>query len=87
MCPPNKGKLVVVDGLFSMEGDIAPLPEIVPLCKKYGARLMVDDAHAMGVLGGGRGTAAHFGLTDRGRPDHVHLQQVLCLAGRLHRRR
>ena len=62
--PDEKGKLVVVDGLFSMEGDIAPLPEIVPVCKKYGARLMVDDAHAMGVLGGGRGTAAHFGMTD-----------------------
>jgi 8-amino-7-oxononanoate synthase len=62
--PPDKGKLVVVDGLFSMEGDIAPLPEIAPLCKQYGARLMVDDAHAMGVLGGGRGTAAHFGMND-----------------------
>jgi 8-amino-7-oxononanoate synthase len=61
--PDDIGKLVVVDGLFSMEGDIAPLPEIVPLCKKYGARLMVDDAHALGVLGGGRGTAAHFGLS------------------------
>ena len=60
---PNVGILVVVDGLYSMEGDIAPLPEIVPLCKKYGARLMVDDAHAMGVLGGGRGTAAHFNMT------------------------
>ncbi len=60
----GKGKMVVVDGIFSMEGDIAPLPEIVPLCKKYGARLMVDDAHSIGVLGGGRGTAAHFGLTD-----------------------
>ena len=58
------GILVVVDGLFSMEGDIAPLPSIVPLCKKYGARLMVDDAHATGVLGGGRGTAAHFNVTD-----------------------
>jgi 8-amino-7-oxononanoate synthase len=57
------GILVVVDGLFSMEGDIAPLPEIIPLCKKYGARLMVDDAHATGVLGGGRGTAAHFNMT------------------------
>jgi len=60
----NVGKLVVVDGLFSMEGDIAPLPEISKVCKQYGARLMVDDAHALGVLGGGRGTAAHFGLKD-----------------------
>ncbi len=57
-------KLVVVDGVFSMGGDIAPLPEIVPLCKEYGARLMVDDAHSLGVLADGRGTAAHFGLTD-----------------------
>jgi len=63
--PEQKGKLVVVDGLYSMGGDIAPLPEIVPLCKKYGARLMVDDAHAIGVLGGGHGTAAHFGLTEQ----------------------
>jgi 8-amino-7-oxononanoate synthase len=63
--PSDKGKLVAIDGLFSMEGDIAPLPEIVPLCRKYGARLMVDDAHAMGVLGGGHGTAAHFGMTDQ----------------------
>jgi len=62
--PEDKGKLVVVDGLYSMEGDIAPLPEMIPICKKYGARLMVDDAHAMGVLGGGHGTAAHFGLTE-----------------------
>jgi 8-amino-7-oxononanoate synthase len=61
--PSDKGKLVVVDGLYSMGGDIAPLPEIIPICKKYGARLMVDDAHAMGVLGGGRGTAAHFNIT------------------------
>ncbi len=60
----DRGKLLVVDGLFSMEGDIARLPEIVPLCKQFGVRLMVDDAHAVGVLGGGRGTAAHFGLTD-----------------------
>jgi 8-amino-7-oxononanoate synthase len=61
--PANKGKMVVIDGLFSMGGDIASLDKIVPVCKKHGARLMVDDAHAMGVLGGGRGTAAHFGLT------------------------
>ena len=64
LLPENAGKLVVVDGLFSMEGDIAPLPEILPIVKKYGARLMVDDAHAIGVLGGGRGTSAHFGVTD-----------------------
>lgn len=63
--PADKGKLVVVDGLFSMEGDIAALPEIVPVCTRHGARLMVDDAHAMGVLGGGHGTAAHFGMTDQ----------------------
>ncbi len=60
----ENGKLVVVDGLYSMEGDIAPLAEIVPLCKKYNARLMVDDAHATGVLGGGRGTAAHLNMTE-----------------------
>jgi len=62
--PKERGKLMVVDGLFSMEGDIAPLPEMVPLCKAYGVRLMVDDAHAMGVLGGGHGTAAHFNMTE-----------------------
>lgn len=59
----GRGKLVVVDGVYSMEGDIAPLPDIVPLCKRYGARLMVDDAHGVGVLGRtGRGTAEHFGM-------------------------
>ncbi len=62
--PKDAGKLVVVDGVYSMGGDIAPLPEIVELCKKYEARLMVDDAHSVGVLGGGRGTAAHFGVTE-----------------------
>ena len=61
----DKGKLVVVDGLFSMGGDLAPLPEIAALCKKYGARLMVDDAHSIGVMGGGRGTAAQFGITEQ----------------------
>ena len=62
--PAEAGKLLVVDGLFSMEGDLAPLPDIIPLAKKYGMRIMVDDAHGMGVLGKGRGTAAHFGVTD-----------------------
>lgn len=61
----GKPALVVVDGVFSMGGDIAPLPEIVAVCQRHGARLMVDDAHAMGVLAEGRGTAAHFGLTDQ----------------------
>ncbi len=63
--PKDNGALVVVDGLYSMGGDLAPLPQIAPLCRKYGARLMVDDAHATGVLGGGRGSAVHFGLTDQ----------------------
>jgi len=59
----GKGKLIIVDGVFSMEGDIADLPSIVKLAKSYGARVMVDDAHGVGVLGGGgRGTAEHFGL-------------------------
>lgn len=62
--PDEMGRLVVVDGLYSMGGDLAPLPEITALCKKFGARLMVDDAHGMGVMGSGRGTAAHFGLTN-----------------------
>ncbi len=62
----NKGgKLIIVDGVFSMEGDIAPLPEIVALAKKYGALVMVDDAHAIGVLGEeGRGTPEHFHMED-----------------------
>lgn len=61
---PDTGKLVVVDGVFSMGGDLAPLPEMIPICKKYGARLMVDDAHSFGVMGGGRGTSVHFGVTE-----------------------
>ncbi|MCX7749991.1 MAG: pyridoxal phosphate-dependent aminotransferase family protein [Candidatus Bipolaricaulota bacterium] len=63
-CPSGAGKLVVVDGVFSMGGDIAPLPEIVECCRRHGARLMVDDAHGIGVTGGGRGTAAHYSLTE-----------------------
>jgi 8-amino-7-oxononanoate synthase len=62
--PPEAGKLVVTDGVFSMGGDIAPLPEIIPICKRHGARLMVDDAHGIGVLGGGKGTAFHLGVSD-----------------------
>ena len=60
------GILVVVDGVFSMEGDVAPLPEIVELCERFGARLMVDEAHALGVLGTrGAGTSELFGVEDR----------------------
>ncbi len=63
--PENCGSLIVTDGVFSMGGDIAKLPEIVALAKQYGARVMVDDAHGLGVLGeGGRGTASYFGLED-----------------------
>ncbi len=64
-CKPESIKLIVVDGVFSMEGDIAKLPEMVALAQKYNANVMVDDAHSLGVLGeGGRGTCNHFGLTD-----------------------
>ena len=60
-----RGRLIVVDGVFSMEGDIAPLPEIVSAAREYGAGVMVDDAHGVGVLGRtGRGTAEHFGIED-----------------------
>jgi len=66
---PDDGKLIVVDGVFSMEGDIIPLPELCRLAGEYNAAVMVDDAHAIGVLGKrGAGTASHFGLTDQ-----VHL--------------
>lgn len=65
-CNPSSMKLIVVDGIFSMEGDIVRLPEIVELAQKYDADIMVDDAHALGVIGEqGRGTASHFGLTDK----------------------
>ncbi|GAA4451327.1 serine palmitoyltransferase [Rurimicrobium arvi] len=63
--PEESIKLIAVDGVFSMEGDIAKLPEIVQIAEKHGASIMVDDAHGLGVLGPkGAGTAAHFGLTD-----------------------
>ena len=63
--PSSSGILIVTDGVFSMSGDICKLPEIVALAKKYGARVMVDDAHGLGVIGeGGRGTASHFGLEE-----------------------
>ncbi len=63
--PEDAGKLIVTDGVFSMDGDIAKLPDIVELARKYGARVMVDDAHAVGVLGEkGSGTPEYFGLTE-----------------------
>ncbi|MCK9421772.1 MAG: pyridoxal phosphate-dependent aminotransferase family protein [Bacteroidales bacterium] len=65
-CEPSRVKLIVVDGIFSMDGDIANLPEIVILAEKYEATVMVDDAHAIGVIGkNGSGTASHFGLTKK----------------------
>lgn len=63
LSPADRGRLIVIDGVYSMEGDLAPLPEIVEVKKRHGARLMVDDAHGIGVLGAhGRGTGEHFGL-------------------------
>jgi 8-amino-7-oxononanoate synthase len=62
---PDVGRMVVVDGVYSMGGDLAPLPELVEICKRHSARLMVDDAHSIGVMGRGRGTAAHYGVTDQ----------------------
>ncbi len=64
-CEPDKIKLIVTDGVFSMEGDVANLPKIVELAKKYNATVMVDEAHSIGVFGeGGRGICNHYGLTD-----------------------
>jgi 8-amino-7-oxononanoate synthase len=65
LCEKDRIKLIVVDGVFSMEGDIVKLPEIVELANKYDASIMVDDAHSLGILGeNGSGTSSHFGLTD-----------------------
>jgi 8-amino-7-oxononanoate synthase len=64
--PWSKAKLVATDGVFSMEGDVAPLDKISEICQKYKARLLVDDAHALGVMGErGEGTAGHFGIADK----------------------
>ena len=64
-CAPDKVKLIVTDGVFSMEGDVAKLPKIVELAKKYDATVMVDEAHGIGVFGKqGRGTCDHFGVTN-----------------------
>lgn len=64
--PEKAGKLIVSDGVFSMEGDICNLPEMVKLAEKYGARIMIDDAHGIGVMGKhGRGTAEYYGLEDK----------------------
>ncbi len=64
--PEDAGCLIVTDGVFSMSGDIAKLPEICALAEKYGAKVMVDDAHGLGVIGeGGRGTASYYGLEDK----------------------
>lgn len=66
LCEPDRIKLIVTDGIFSMEGDIVKLPEMVRLAEKYNASIMVDDAHSIGVIGEkGSGTASHFGLTDK----------------------
>ncbi len=62
----DKARFIVSDGIFSMEGDIVNLPEMIRVAREYGARVMIDDAHALGVIGPkGDGTAAHFGLTDQ----------------------
>ena len=64
-CPDDAGMLLATDGVFSMSGDLAPLPEIVALCEETGTRILVDDAHGIGVVGGGRGTAHLYGVEDR----------------------
>jgi len=63
LSPADRGRLIVIDGVYSMEGDLAPMPEIIEVKNRYNARLMVDDAHGIGVLGEhGRGTSEHFGV-------------------------
>ncbi|MGP3925868.1 aminotransferase class I/II-fold pyridoxal phosphate-dependent enzyme [Streptomyces sp. 8N616] len=62
--PENVGRMVLVDGVYSMEGDLCPLPELIQVCRQHEATLLVDDAHGAGVLAKGRGTCAHYGLMD-----------------------
>jgi len=63
--PPGTGVMIIVDGIYSMEGDVADVPNLLKIAQKHGAALAIDDAHAVGVLGPrGDGTAAHFGLSD-----------------------
>ena len=77
----NRRKLVVTDGVFSMDGDIAPLDKIVPLCKRYNSMLMIDEAHSTGVLGkNGHGTPEHFGLKAVKDIDIVHGTCIKALA-------
>jgi len=81
------GVLVVVDGVFSMEGDVAPLGEIVDLADRYGARVMVDEAHALGVLGArGAGTCELMGVEESSRSADGHVLQVAGLLRRPDRR-
>ena len=83
--PESAGCLIVTDGVFSMGGDIANLPEICRLAKQYGARVMVDDAHGLGVIGeGGRGTASYYGLENEVDVVHGHVLQIAGKSRRLY---
>ena len=83
--PIDAGKLIVTDGVFSMSGDICRLPDIAELAHKYKARVMVDDAHGLGVIGkGGRGTASYFGLEKEVDINNGHVLKVPCKPWRLH---
>jgi 8-amino-7-oxononanoate synthase len=79
---PRAGVVVVVDGVYSMTGEVAPLPAIAELCARYGARLVVDEAHGLGVLGaGGRGAAEHLGVLARVDAVTVALSKALASVG------